>query len=1675
MGKFVTLKRMLLACTLLLFAFNIQAQVSTYAYSQSSSTFTPLATGTVYGTTATDDQRFVDPAVPAGGTATTGVGLPIGFNFVFNADTFDRIGINTNGWISFGKSSLTPSVNMASTSSYYPLPATSTITPNLLRNRFAGMARDLQVRTGSTLTMAVTGTSPNQVCVIEWLNFKRYSSGTDTNGDTLNFQIRLYETTNVVEVVYGNMKFDATTSHTGNSNSPQVGLGGRVNTDYNSRTTTTDWNNSIAATSNAAGLNVGTGVIYPANGLSMQWTPPTPCSGTPVAGVTASSANPVCAGTVVTVSTTGGSAGLTGLTYQWIRSTDGVNYANLPNGTGATATDTVNVVKYFRLIVTCTNSGLADTSAALMVNLSAPTTCYCVPTYSNGCGSTGGDAITNVVLNTLTNPSGCAATPYYTFFNTVTVPDLQQTSTDTVFLTFGTDGSQFSGIWIDYNQDGDLTDAGEFVAFSTVTAGASGTSTLVFSVPLNATLGQTRMRIRGGNDTQLANTPCGASSSTWGETEDYIVNITAAPPCAPASALSVDSVSDAIAVISWNSASGNTSTVEYGPVGFTPGTGTLIGNATSPVTITGLTPQTDYAFYVVDTCSGPVIATAGGPVGFSTLCSPQPYPGNTYPGAILVNMYPFSDTTSTDGPCITDESPLRVGNDLFYRIVADSCASEITFSLCGSDFDTYLYIVDSAAANVLATSDDFCGTASEITFTPDPGATYIAIVEPYSSAGVTGTVIVNVTQTSVTGPEVSTSFVSPSCAGVADGSATVTVDAYGAQPVTYLWSTGGTTATVSNITNGTYYVTVTSACGTAVDTVVIPALFNVAVTSVTNVSCNGGNDGAINVTVNGGVSPFDFDWSNSATTEDLTGLTAGTYTVTVTDNGGCTTSASATVTEPTALSIAGVVDNVSCAGLSDGGIDITVTGGVENITVDTLTTTFAGGNGCTNGNMFDLQVINDLSITQFDINAYAGTQTVNIYYKTGSYVGSETTPANWTLLYTGSVTGLGNGGPSPVVLPSPINLAAGNYGFYVEADVDYTNITAGTTYSTNDMVFTVGLGLCGSFDLTNNGRAWNGNIHYSINQGYSYNWNIAPAGNEDQTGLAAGSYIVNVLDFNGCAIADTFDVTQPLPLQPALDSFFNVSCNGLTDGGVYITVSGGTTPYDFDWSNGATTEDLVNVGAGVYTGTITDANGCTFTSPQIPVTEPAVLAATVTSYEDISCNGAADGSIDVTVTGGTTPYNYSWSSTASTEDLSGLGAGTYDLTVTDDNGCSTTVTQAIIEPAVLALTLDSVVNGLCNGDSHGGIYVTAAGGTTPYTFAWSNSTANEDLTQVAAGEYTVSLTDANGCTATPITDTITEPTALTGVVDSSMNVSCNGGSNGAVYITVTGGTGAYTYNWSNQATNEDLTGLGAGTYTGTVTDANGCTITASGTITEPTAIVVTADSVMNVKCFGATTGGVYISVSGGTGAYTYNWSNQATTQDLTAVGAGSYTGTVTDANGCSVTATAAVTQPAAALSATSTSTDQVQGGTQGSINVTTAGGTTPYTFNWNNQATTEDLSAVAAGNYTLTITDANGCTATLTDTVNLIIGIEELAGGYTLNMYPNPTSAVVTFDVTLPAADNVTIEVYNVAGQAIRRITERDVMQTKVNVNLADEAEGVYLARIIIGTQVITKHVVVNK
>ncbi len=244
---------------------NLFAQTFEYSFGSAIGTFTPITGGTLLGTETSDDQRFLDPATPAGASVTTGPGFPIGFNFMFNGISFDRLGINNNGWISLGQSALTPSVNNSSTSGYTPISSVVAITPDQLYSRISALGRDIQAQVGATLRLETIGTAPNQVCVIQWLNYKKY--GTNGTGDLFNFQIRLYETTNKVEIVYGTMTPNATAGNF------QVGLRGALVTDFFSRTTSTDWNATTASAINTD-YCVMSATVFPADGLTFSFNYP---------------------------------------------------------------------------------------------------------------------------------------------------------------------------------------------------------------------------------------------------------------------------------------------------------------------------------------------------------------------------------------------------------------------------------------------------------------------------------------------------------------------------------------------------------------------------------------------------------------------------------------------------------------------------------------------------------------------------------------------------------------------------------------------------------------------------------------------------------------------------------------------------------------------------------------------------------------------------------------------------------------------------------------------------------------------------------------------------------------------------------------------------------------------------------------------------------------------------------------------------------------------------------------------------------------------------------------------------------------------------------------------------------------------------------------------------------
>jgi gliding motility-associated-like protein len=488
---------------------------------------------------------------------------------------------------------------------------------------------------------------------------------------------------------------------------------------------------------------------------------------------------------------------------------------------------------------------------------------------------------------------------------------------------------------------------------------------------------------------------------------------------------------------------------------------------------------------------------------------------------------------------------------------------------------------------------------------------------------------------------------------------------------------------------------------------------------------------------------------------------------------------------------------------------------------------------------------------------------------------------------------------------------------------------------------------------------------------YTYSW--APSGGNaaTATGLCPGTYTVTVSD--GCQTTNTVVTITSIGSTASTETHVDPVCNNSCTGTATVTPTGGTAPYTYSWApSGGTGASASGLCAGTYTVTITDANGCV-TQQLVTLTQPGALNVSISTVS-ASCN---PGSATATPSGGTGPYTYSWAPSGGTNPTeNNLSAGTYTVTVTDANNCSTQQQVTITQAGTLSTTSNIVANVSCNGGSNGSATVTASGGSGPYTYSWSPSGGtNATATGLAAGTYIVTVTDANNCTTTQQV-IITQPQVLAAST-SGTGASCNNGTNGTATATPSGGTGPYTYSWSpSGGTNATATGLGAGTYVVSVTDANGCTTTQSYVVTQPTPVTA-ATSGTPTSCNNGNNGTATATPSGGTGPYTYSWSpsggTNATANNLTA---GTYTVTVTDANGCTGQQQYIVTQPSAVTVATTGTSVACNGGITGSATATASGGNGPYTYSWlPSGGTNATANGLSAGLYTVTVTDANGCTA----------------------------------------------------------------------------------------------------
>lgn len=353
----------------------------------------------------------------------------------------------------------------------------------------------------------------------------------------------------------------------------------------------------------------------------------------------------------------------------------------------------------------------------------------------------------------------------------------------------------------------------------------------------------------------------------------------------------------------------------------------------------------------------------------------------------------------------------------------------------------------------------------------------------------------------------------------------------------------------------------------------------------------------------------------------------------------------------------------------------------------------------------------------------------------------------------------------------------------------------------------------------------------------------------------------------------------------------DASCNGSKNGSIDITVSGGTSPYTYAWSNGATTQDLSGLAAGSYSVTVKDATAKQI-SKTITVNQPNVLTANTLIVNE-NCYGGTTGSVGLVASGGSGGYTYLWSTGATTKSISGLAKGTYNYTITDAKGCTTSGSATVTEPTAIVAS-GTVTDLKCNNDGSGKIDVSVSGGTSPYSYTWSNGATTQDVSNLSmGGTYGVSINDAKNCKST-LFFTVSEPSPLV-LSGTSIDYSCT--VSGKVNLNVNGGTSPYSYAWSNGSTTEDLDGLLNGNYSVTVKDANKCSSSLTFAVDSVDPFVVNGQ-LENPTCETCKDGLIIPIPTGGLYDYTWVWTDGITGKIRAGLGVGTYTVRMTDSNGC---------------------------------------------------------------------------------------------------------------------------------------------------------------------------------
>lgn len=834
-------------------------------------------------------------------------------------------------------------------------------------------------------------------------------------------------------------------------------------------------------------------------------------------------------------------------------------------------------------------------------------------------------------------------------------------------------------------------------------------------------------------------------------------------------------------------------------------------------------------------------------------------------------------------------------------------------------------------------------------------------------------------------------IVNVSCVGDSDGRITVTGDS-DFIPLTYQLASNGTnnqTGVFDNLPIGSDSVLITDniGCVTKIGFEVLePKPIVLDFKFVVDVKCFNEMNGEALVFTEGGTPPFTFAWDSGETSETAKMLKAGHNVVTVTDSKGCVMIDSVLIKQPNLIILNDYLTNPATCDKNGNAFVSVKSGGLKPYTFawndsDNKTTqqvTLPKGTY-----IVTVSDANNCSVTQEVVIDGPPDISLNV---TGTDVPCSEGFGTGTATYSG-----GTGNIAVLWTPSNENT---DMATKLKVGWNYVKVTDEAGCSAIDSVFIKSASAINISISEKPVTCFGGNdgsITFTISGDhppFEINYNGANINGVEHNDLKAQEYCYTIKDANNCSKDTCYTVSQPEDIKIDVNKKPE-TCAGLKNGSIDITINGGASPFDYNWTgpNGfmASTEDIENLSSGSYSYTVTDANKCEKTGVVI-LTEPGSVKLSSTTI-NIACKGDKTGSINITVEGAKPPLVFSWTGpngfTSNQQDIAGLEAGEYTLEFSEGSDCMITKTFTIIEPALALTTGISPNDSICFGAKNGIASVAPSGGTPPYSVLWSNNSGLSNLNGLSAGTYTVTITDGSNCTATDAVE-IVELKEIVLTLGQS-GASCFDSEDGsaslinAAYGNIQIPLDSLKLIWNSFPIQNTIqaNGLkGGATYTLVATDKLGCSAAASITIDNPAPINITLDGIDEISCADGDNGAISVSAGGGTDPYSFKWDVNANTQitsKATNLKRGKYTVTVSDANNCTNEATFELIDPLPITLSYRVFDVLCVGDSNGEIEAIPGGGKKPYQFIWENLSKSETLSDLKAGKYALTIIDANNC------------------------------------------------------------------------------------------------------